>query len=148
MKVSKTIFTAFAALLVYGSAQAQQMPQKGDNIILIETAQPPAEAFKAVMRKLAMDGVSVAQSNNEILTIETEWLPVGKLDLSIRYFLFVEDAGGKSIIRIRGEFTSPSLGASRVEFRGMNGSMFMRSWEKSIEFANGLGMGETNYLKG
>ena len=95
----KTALIFGLLLPVFGFGQTET-PLKKCDVILVQTDLMPGELHTILLKWLAREGYVVEKSDREVLTAETKFRESGAFQM--RYLFFVDEMGGKGLLRIRG----------------------------------------------
>lgn len=134
-------------LLLLGATvtvSAQSAPPKRANVIIITTTDSAAVAWRNIGRALAAQGFAIKSSDKDLLTVTTEPLSVGGGGV-VAVAALVK--GGA--IELRGSIAVPAIdnGTAPMEYRGMEGSTYMRAWRKLDSAAKAYPGGTVSYSR-
>lgn len=124
--------------------QAIATPIKRANVIIITTTDSAHVAWQTIGRVLASQGFAIKSSDKDLLTVSTEPVAVGEGG-QVAVNAFVRG----NTIELRGNMAVPMLGTGvmPMEYRGMAGSTFMRSWRKVDSAAKAYPGGAVTYIR-
>lgn len=130
---------------------------KGDNTIIITTNQTAESAFKQLVEIVTLEGFTIENIDKELFILTTGPKNTSKLNASIKLNFLIHEKENTTII-LSGLFTinsslylgygvTTNFGWSRIENKGMNGSVIKVAWNDLYNIATKFPEGKILFEK-
>lgn len=112
--ITRKARTVVAITLLFAGCVSSNIPKeladeipKGAKAIKLYSVATPEELYRSIFRKLAADGFSIENENQEMGTLSTGYKDVGQ-QTALRINVFVDEAAAGSVALFRGEWAVTS----------------------------------------
>lgn len=131
-KASRSLSVPFLFLLLLSACVTVNLPDeisgdipKGSEVVVIASDKQSEDLFTEIYRELGRRGYGIADANQELGSITTEYTAMGDMDANLQVRVFIEPTEGGSVGRLRGSW---SLGSFSSNLFGVDLDKMDASW--------------------